>query len=34
MLQYFEKILPSLKSVSSSQQDELYFIGGGAAGGL
>ena len=28
MLQYFENILPSLKSVSSSQRDELYFMGG------
>ena len=34
MLQYFEMILPSEESLSSSQQDELYFMGGGAAGGL
>ena len=34
MLQYFETILPSVKSLWSSLQDEIYFICGGAAGGL
>ena len=34
MLQYFETILPSVESLCSSQQDEVYFMGGGAAGGL
>ena len=34
MLQYFETILPSVESLSSSLQDEVYFMGGGAAGGL
>ena len=34
MLQYFETILPSVESVWSSLQDEVYFMGGGAAGGL
>ena len=33
MLQYFEMILPSVKSLRSSQQDEVYFMGGGATGG-
>ena len=31
MLQYFETILPSVESLGSSQQDEVYFMGGGAA---
>ena len=31
MLQYFETILPSMESLWSSQQDEVYFMGGGAA---
>ena len=30
MLQYFEKILPSAKSLWSSRQDEVYFMGGNA----
>ena len=30
MLQYFETIFPSVESLWSSQQDEVYFIGGGA----
>ena len=34
MLHYSETILPSLESLSSSQQDEVYFMCGGAAGGL
>ena len=34
MLQYFETILPSVESLRSFQQDEVYFMGGGAAGGL
>ena len=34
MLQYFETILPSVKSLWSSLQGEVYFMGGGAAGGL
>ena len=34
MLQYFEMILPSVESLWSSLQDEVYFMGGGAAGGL
>ena len=33
MLQYFETILPSVESLWSSLQDEVYFMGGGAAGG-
>ena len=33
VLQYFETILPSVESLWS-QQDELYFMSGGAAGGL
>ena len=32
MLQYFETILPSVESLGSSQQDKVYFMGGGAAG--
>ena len=34
MLQYFETILPLVESLLSSYQDEVYFMGGGAAGGL
>ena len=34
MLQYFETILLSVESLWSSLQDEVYFMGGGAAGGL
>ena len=34
MLQYFETILPSVESLWSSQQEEVYFMSGGAAGGL
>ena len=34
MLQYFETILPLVESLWSSLRDEVYFIGGGAAGGL
>ena len=34
MLQYFETILPSVESLWSSLHDEVYFMGGGAAGGL
>ena len=34
MLQYFKVILPSVESLWSAQQDEVYFLGGGAAGGL
>ena len=34
MLQYFETILSLTKSLWFSQQDEVYFMGGGAAGGL
>ena len=34
MLQYFEIILPSVESLSSSLQDEVYFMGGGAPGKL
>ena len=34
MLQYFETILLLLESLWSSYQDELYFLGGDAAGGL
>ena len=33
-LQYFETILPSVERLWSSLQDEVYFMGGGAAGGL
>ena len=31
---YFETILPSVKSLWSSRQNKVYFIGGGAAGDL
>ena len=34
MLQYFETILPSLESLWSSLQDEVYFMGGVTAWGL
>ena len=34
MLQYFETILPLVESLRCSQQDEVYFMGVGAAGGL
>ena len=34
MLQYFVTILPSVESLSSSLQDEVYFMGGGATGGF
>ena len=34
MLPYFAKILPSVESLWSSIQDEVYFMGGRAAGGL
>ena len=35
MLQYFERIfLPLVESLRSSLQDEVYFMGGSAAGGL
>ena len=34
MLQYFEKILPSMESLRSFQQDEVFFVGSGATGGL
>ena len=34
MLQYFETILPLVESLWSSSQDDVYFMGGGAAGGL
>ena len=34
VLQYFETILPSVESLWSSEQDEVYFMGCGAAGGL
>ena len=34
MLQYFEMILPSVESLWSSLHDEVYFMGGAAAGGL
>ena len=33
-LKYFETILPLVESFWSSKQDEVYFMGGGAAGGL
>ena len=33
MLQYFKTILPSVESLWYSLQDEVYFMGGGAAGG-
>ena len=34
MLQYFETILPLVESLWSSEQDEVCFMGGSAAGGL
>ena len=34
IMNYFESILPSVKIPSSSLQDELFLMGGGAAGGL
>ena len=34
MLQYFKTILHLVERLWSSQQDEVYFMGGGAAGGL
>ena len=34
MLQYFETILPSVGILRSSLKDEVYYMGGGAAGGL
>ena len=34
MLQYFEKILPSVESLCPFLQDEVYFMGGSTAGGL
>ena len=34
LLQYFEMILPSVESLCSSLQDEVYFMDEGAAGGL
>ena len=34
MLQYFETILPLVESLWSSQQEEVYFLCGSAAGGL
>ena len=34
MLQYFETILLSVESLWSSVKGEVYFMGGGAAGGL
>ena len=34
MLQYFETILPAVESFWSSLRVEVYFMGGGAAGGL
>ena len=34
MLQYFETIFASVESLWSSLQVEVYFMGGGAAGGL
>ena len=33
MLPYFKTILPSEQSLWSSLQDEVYFMGGGTAGG-
>ena len=33
-LQYFETILPLVESLWSSWQDQVYVLGGGAAGGL
>ena len=34
ILQYFETILPSVESLWSSLQNEVYFVGGDAAGSL
>ena len=34
MLEYSETILPSVESLWSSLQDKVYFMGGGAAGGM
>ena len=34
LLQYFETILPSVDGLWSSWQDEVYYMGGGAAGDL
>ena len=34
MLQFLENILPLLESLWPSLQDEVYFIGGGAARGV
>ena len=34
MLQYFETILPSVETLWSSLQYDVYIMGGGAAGGL
>ena len=34
MLQYFETILPSVETLWSSLQYEVYVMGGDAAGGL
>ena len=34
MLEYSETILPSVESLRSSLQDKVYFMGGGAAGGM
>ena len=34
MFRYFKTILPSVESLSSSLQDEVYFMGAGAVGGL
>ena len=33
MLQYFGTILPLVESLWSSEQDEIYFMDGGAVGG-
>ena len=33
MLQYFETVLPLEENLWSSLQDEVYFMGGGTAGG-
>ena len=34
MLHYLDTILPSVESLLLSLQDEVYFMAGGAAGGL
>ena len=34
ILEYCEKILPLVENLWSSLQDEVYFMGGGAAGNL